>query len=50
MVNADVGIGRSAIGQGFVFATEFGKVGVVRVIAVQDDDFRIHFEEVGFGV
>ena len=50
IINPKISVGGCAISQGFVFATEFGKVGVVRVIAVQDDDFRIHFEEVGFGV
>lgn len=50
MIDAEVGVGRSAIGDGFGPAAEIGEIGVVRIIAIQDDDFGIHLEQGGFGI
>lgn len=49
-INTEVGVGRSAVGDGFVFAAEGGEIWVVNIIAVQDDDVRIHAEKVRFGI
>ena len=47
--DAKVGIGRDAVGEGGFGAVEGGEVGIVGIVAVQNDDFGILAEEDGFG-
>lgn len=50
MVDTDVGVRRSTVGESLVFAAEAGKIGIMGVIAIEDDDFGIHFKKVRLGV
>ncbi len=40
-IDADVGVRRGAVGEGLGLAAEGGEVGVVRVVAVQNNDVGI---------
>lgn len=50
VVDTDVRVRGGAIGEGFVFAAEAGEVRIMRIVTVEDDNFGIHAEEIGFGV
>lgn len=49
-VDTHVGVGRSAVGESFDFATVAGELGIAGIIAVEDDDFGGLLEKFGFGI
>lgn len=50
LLDAEIGIGRSAISNSLGHATELSKVWVVGVVAVEYDSFGVHTEKSGFGI
>lgn len=50
LLDAEIGIGRSAIGNGFGNTTELSKVGIMSVVTVEHDGFRVHTKKSGFGI
>lgn len=48
-LDAHVGIGGGAIGEGLGLAAKTGEVGVVSIVTIEHDDFGVHTEELGLG-
>lgn len=49
-IDAKVGVGRRAVSNSFVFATKAGEIWVMGIVAIQDDDVRVHAEEIRFRI
>ena len=45
IINPKISVGGCSISQGFVFATEFGEIGIVSIVAVENNTFWLHFEK-----